>query len=76
MAVSRPNRDTYENREKLTRAAVNYRRALADYTKPLLVVNASLPKEKVAAKVFDFVSNKNLHSAARAVIQQSEVTSD
>jgi dTMP kinase len=76
MSISRPNRDTYENRAKLTRAASNYRRALAAYKRSLLVVDASLPREEAASKVFAFISHGIGQSLDRALVRQSDFLSD
>jgi len=76
MAVSRPNRDTYENRAKLTRAALNYHHTLAGYQGRLLIVDASLPREEVGAKVFDFVARDIGQSSGGAFVRQSGLTSD
>jgi dTMP kinase len=76
VSISRPNRDTYENRAKLTRAASNYRRILQAYDGLLLSVDASLPKEEVAAKVFAFISPGVGGAVDRVLVRQSDVMSD
>jgi len=55
MAVSRPTRDTYENRGKLVEVEANYRRIIASYRGRKLVVDASLPRNVIADEVFQFV---------------------
>ena len=56
LAVSRPTLDTYENRGKLLEVEANYQRIIASYEGPKLVVDASLPRDVIADKVFQFVS--------------------
>jgi dTMP kinase len=68
MAASRPNRDTYENRAKLKRAALNYRRALSTYAGSLLQIDATLPREQIAEKVFTFISDKTIHNDTKGHI--------
>lgn len=69
MSASRPNRDTYENRSKLTRAASNYDRALATYKGPLLRIDASLPREEIGQTVSQFVSASRSLSSPNSVTQ-------
>jgi dTMP kinase len=61
MSVSRPNRDTYENRTHLTRAAANYENALSRYTSPLLRIDARLPKKQISKEVFKFISERDTY---------------
>jgi dTMP kinase len=56
LAVSRPSLDTYENRGKLLEVETNYRRIIEAYQGRKLTVDASLPRNAIADKVFDFVS--------------------
>jgi|SRR5437660_529637 len=60
MCISRPNRDTYENRGELARVEVNYRQILKSYEAQKLIVDATLPKELIAEKVHNFVVNSSV----------------
>jgi dTMP kinase len=55
MSLARPNRDTYENRQKLSLVADNYKRILQTYGSPKIVVDASLPPAEIAERVSRFV---------------------
>ena len=59
ISASRPNRDTYENRAHLTRAASNYEHVLSQYSSPLLRIDAREPKKEIAKKVFKFISERD-----------------
>lgn len=56
MDAARATRDTYENPSKLTTVYENYRRAIAQYDGRKLLVDAALPKENIAQRVFHFIS--------------------
>jgi dTMP kinase len=58
MAVSRATRDTYENGAKLELVHRNYEKILAEYEGSKLVVDASLPKNEIAHRVFEYVTNR------------------
>jgi dTMP kinase len=55
LTQSRPALDTYENRDKLVSVERNYERIIGDYSGRKLVVDASLSREAIANRVFDFV---------------------
>jgi dTMP kinase len=57
LTQSRPALDTYENRDKLLSVEKNYERIIGDYSGCKLVVEASLPRELIADKVFEFVQH-------------------
>ncbi|MCI0564133.1 MAG: dTMP kinase [Nitrososphaera sp.] len=56
MSVSRPTRDTYENRVKLLDVEANYRRIIGSYEGRKLIVDASLPRDVIADRVSEFVT--------------------
>ena len=55
IAASRANRETYEHGPKLERVHQNYQRLLKKYAGSKLVVDAALPKEEIADRVFGYV---------------------
>jgi dTMP kinase len=57
IAASRASRETYEHGPKLERVHDNYQRLLKTYTGSQLVVDAALPKEEIANRVFAFIQS-------------------
>ena len=55
IAASRASRETYEHGTKLERVHDNYQRLLAEYKGSKLVVDAALPKEEIADRVFAYL---------------------
>ena len=53
---SRPRLDTYENRDKLLNVRENYDKVIGEYKGRKLIVDASLPRNVIAEKIFDFVT--------------------
>lgn len=55
LSISRPTRDTYENRAKLLEVEANYQRIIGSYEGRKLIVDASQSREVIANDVFEFV---------------------